>query len=168
MLSASTRLVLVNAIYFKGNWSTKFDPKRTKKQAFHLTDGSIKKVPMMSLTDMFHLAHLENLDATMLELPYKGDRLVMQLFLPGPNTTLAAFEDKMVTEEDWSKSKMLREVKVQLPKFKLEMTIPLTKPLSQLNMTDMFDSSKADFSRINGKKDLSVSEVLQKAFIEVS
>ena len=171
LLSKDTRLVLVNAIYFKGNWSIKFDPKGTKKQDFHLTDGSIKKVPMMSLTEKFHLAYLKTLDATMLELPYKGDRLVMQLLLPGRKTTLAAVEDKMGTEDLqqlWTTRNRHAKVEVHLPRFKLEMTIPLKKQLSQLKMTDMFDHKKADFSRIDGKRDLFVSEVVQKAFIEVS
>ena len=170
MLSGLTRLVLVNAIYFKGDWATKFDPKSTTEQDFHLADGSTKKVPMMYQSRKFPMAYLKALDSMMLELPYKGDRLVLQLLLPGRATTLAEVEAKMRTEdleELWTSSRREDKVAVHLPKFKLEQTIPLTDHLQQLGMTDMFIDGKADFSGIDGKRQLYVSAVVQKAFIEV-
>ena len=148
MLSAFTRLVLVNAIYFKGDWATKFNPKATSKRDFRLADSSIKKVSTMFQSRQFSIASLEPLDAIMLELPYKGDRLVLQVVLPSRGTTLAALEAKLKTEDLeklWVASKGEQEVEVNLPKFKLEQTIPLTEQLQKLGMTDMF-SDMADFS----------------------
>merc|ERR1712106_750372 len=74
MLNSLTRLVLVNAIYFKGDWASKFDAKKTADEDFHLDDGSTKKVPMMRQTKKFQFAILDELSASMLELPYTGDR----------------------------------------------------------------------------------------------
>merc|ERR1719225_518422 len=135
MLNALTRLVLVNAIYFKVDWKSKFDAKKTADEDFQLDDGSTKKVPMMRQTKKFEFAILDDLSASMLELPYNVDRLSLQLVLP---------------------------------RFKLEQTIPLTDHLQKLGMTDMFVGGKADFSAIDGSRNLYVSEVVQKAFIEVN
>jgi len=173
MLNALTRLVLVNAIYFKGDWEIKFDPKHTKEQDFHLNDGSKKQVPMMRLKEHFQYAELDSLDASMLELPYKGNRLVMQILLPRANNGLGQLEEKLRTAGDDLNSLFESdgrevEVSVQLPKFKLEKTLPLTGALQELGMTNMFASGAADFSGIDGSKQLYVSAVLQKAFIEVN
>merc|ERR1711970_228401 len=100
MLNALTRLVLVNAIYFKGDWEIKFDPKHTKEQDFHLNDGSKKQVPMMRLKEHFQYAELDSLDASMLELPYKGNLLVMQILLPRANNGLGQLEEKLRTAGD--------------------------------------------------------------------
>merc|ERR1711890_70862 len=82
-INALTRLVLVNAIYFKGDWASKFDCNATKEKDFRLSDGeSTKKVQMMRQTRKFQWAELEVLEGSMVELPYKGDRLVMQILLP--------------------------------------------------------------------------------------
>jgi serpin B len=172
MLNANTRLVLVNAIYFKGDWQKKFDPKFTSQEDFHLRDGSTKKVPMMQQTiDKAQFAILDSLGATMVELPYKGDRIVMQVLLPEAGG-LPQLEEKLRTAGDllelWDDAKGTEKVKVTLPKFKLEQTIPLTKHLQALGMSDMFDYRKADFSAIDGTRGLYVSTVIQKAFIEVN
>jgi len=171
MLNPLTRLVLVNAIYFKGDWASKFDVKKTTDEDFHLDDGSTKKVPMMRQTKKFQFAILDELSASMLELPYTGDRLSLQLVLPGRGNNLAALEQKLRTadlQQLFDSNKGEDKVAVTLPRFKLEQTIPLTDQLQQLGMTDMFVGGKADFSAIDGSRNLYVSEVVQKAFIEVN
>jgi len=172
MLDALTRLVLVNAIYFKGDWASKFDPKLTTNQDFHLSDGSTKTVSMMRQTTEFDSARLDNLDAVMLELPYRGDRMVMQILLPNTIQGLSQLEDRLRTtanlEELFRSNQREEKLIVHLPKFKLEQTITLTEHLQNLGMRDMFTDSKADFSGIDGSKNLYISAVLQKAFIEVN
>jgi len=171
MLNSLTRLVLVNAIYFKGDWASKFDAKKTADEDFHLDDGSTKKVPMMRQTKKFQFAILDELSASMLELPYTGDRLSLQLVLPGRGNNLAALEQKLRTadlQQLFESNSREEKVAVTLPRFKLEQTIPLTDQLQQLGMTDMFVGGKADFSAIDGSRNLYVSEVVQKAFIEVN
>jgi len=173
MLNALTRLVLVNAIYFKGDWATKFDPERTTDQDFHTSDGVTKKVPMMQQTREFDLADVDSLEARMVELPYRGERIVMQVLLPRASNGLNQLEDRLKTtdldlEQLFETNKREKKVAVQLPKFKLEQTLPLNSVLQDLGMRDMFDDSKADFSGIDGSRQLFVSTVLQKAFIEVN
>jgi len=171
MLNALTRLVLVNAIYFKGDWASKFDAKKTTNEDFHLDDGSTKKVPMMRQTKKFQFAILDELSASMLELPYTGDRLSLQLVLPRQGNNLAALEQKLRTadlQQLFDSNREEEKVAVSMPRFKLEQTIPLTDQLNNLGMTDMFVGGKADFSAIDGSRNLYVSEVVQKAFIEVN
>jgi len=171
MLNALTRLVLVNAIYFKGDWEEKFDSKRTNEQTFHLSDGSTKNTLMMHQTRKFPYAELSSLEATMVEMPYKGDRLVMQILLPKDRQGLGALEDKLRTEdvaELFNSEKRTRKVSLKLPKFKLEQRIPLTNHLRDLGMRDMLVGGVSDLSGIDGSKQLYVSTVIQKAFIEVN
>merc|ERR1712241_1573220 len=171
MLNALTRLVLVNAIYFKGEWKSKFDAKKTVDEDFHLDDGSTKKVPMMRQKEKFEFAILDDLGASMLELPYNGDRLSLQLVLPRKGNNLAALEQKLRTvdlQQLFDSNRGEEKVAVTLPEFKLEQTIPLTDQLQKLGMKDMFVGGKADFSAIDGSRNLYVSEVVQKAFIEVN
>merc|ERR1712106_212344 len=98
LLSALTRLVLVNAIYFKGDWASKFDPKLTKDQDFSVGPSTTVKVPMMMQERKFNWAYLETLSSSMVELPYKGDRIVMQVLLPGERHGLKDLEDKLKSQ----------------------------------------------------------------------
>ena len=171
MLSALTRLVLVNAIYFKGDWATKFDPKLTKEQDFSVSPSITVKASMMMQEKKFNWAYLETLASSMVELPYKGDRIVMQVLLPGERHGLGELEEKLENQniqELFEKKSFVTKVNIQLPKFKLEQTIPLTEHLTNLGMKDMFSEGLADFSGIDGSKQLFVSNVVQKAFIEVN
>ena len=126
---------------------------------------------MMRQTKKFEFAILDDLSASMLELPYNGDRLSLQLVLPRKGNNLAALEQKLRTvdlQQLFDSNRGEEKVAVTLPKFKLEQTIPLTDHLKELGMTDMFVGGKADFSAIDGSRNLYVSEVVQKAFIEVN
>ena len=82
MLSELTRLVLVNAIYFKADWKTQFDKAKTEERDFYTEDQGAVKVPMMHLESTFEMASLPELGGKMLRLPYKGDRIVMEVLLP--------------------------------------------------------------------------------------
>eukprot|EP00092_Neocalanus_flemingeri_P069751 GFUD01085537.1.p1 GENE.GFUD01085537.1~~GFUD01085537.1.p1 ORF type:complete len:468 (+),score=155.40 GFUD01085537.1:327-1730(+) len=171
MLSALTRLVLVNAIYFKGDWAAKFDPQLTKKQNFSVSPTITVKMPMMIQEREFPWAYLDPLASTMVELPYKGDRIVMQVLLPEDRHGLGELEEKLNNydvQELFAKASFETKVMVQLPKFKLEQRIPLTEHLITLGMKDMFTEGVADFSGIDGTRQLFISSVVQKAFIEVN
>jgi len=171
MLNDLTRLVLVNAIYYKGDWASKFDPKLTKEQDFSVSPSSTVEVPMMKQENKFSWAYIETLASSMVEMPYKGDRIVMQVLLPGDRHGLGELEKMLINhnvQELFEKERYETKVMVQLPKFKLEQTIPLTDHLTTLGMKDMFIGGVADFSGIDGTKQLYVSSVIQKAFIEVN
>ena len=128
----------------------------------------------MRQTKKFEFAILDELGASMLELPYTGDRLSLQLVLPRNGNSLAALEQNLRTadlQQLFDSKRNEEKVAVTLPRFKLEQTIPLTEQLQQLGMTDMFVDGKADFSAIAQRRRqeaLYVSGVLQKALIEVN
>jgi serine protease inhibitor len=174
--NALTKLVLVNAIYFKGNWDVKFDKSKTQKRDFHVSPTQTVQTDMMFSTNKYGmLSDVKDLQgATALDMPYKGKRLSMIFLLPNHNhNSLADLEEAMSKVADLNS--ILRfgrktKVKVTLPRFKLESQFDLVQPLMQLGMTDMFDENKADFSGMTGgtNKGLFVSQVAQKAFIEVN
>merc|ERR1719153_1358315 len=168
MISADTRMVLVNAIYFKSNLAKKFD--RSEPMKFHISPSSSVAVPMMRKTEEIFYASLDSLSSTMIELPYKGDRIVMQVLLPNTKYGLLGLEDKLKKvdiHELFEKEKEKTDVIIGLPKFKQENTLQLNKQLSVLGLNNMF-SPLADFSGISDVSGLYVSQVVQKAFIEVN
>jgi serine protease inhibitor len=142
------RLVLVNAIYFKGDWAKKFKTENTRKGTFHLADGSTVETDMMYMSSEFRAANLKDIDARALEMPYKGNRLSMIFILP--QESLAKTEAAL-SGFDFSGLKFGPSTKfdVHVPKFKIESTHELNDPLKNLGLTDMFDEHKADFSGKN-------------------
>ena len=174
--NALTKLVLVNAIYFKGDWDVKFDKSKTRKGDFHVSPTQTVQTDMMFSTNEYGmLNHVKELQgATALDMPYKGKRLSMIFLLPNYNrNSLADLEEAMSKVTDLNS--ILRfgrktKVVVTLPRFKLESQFDLKEPLKQLGMTDMFNETKADFSGMTGgtNKGLFVSQAAQKAFIEVN
>ena len=161
MLDSLTRLVLANAIYFKGNWASQFKPEHTRPAPFKFADGTTTNVPMMSQTADFKLAHTPDFQA--LELPYEGDDLSMLILLPSESDTLPAFDLKTIDALKFNEM----EVRVQLPKFKLESTFRLGDTLTAMGMPLAF-SDQADFSGMTGTRDLYIGAVAHKAFIEVN
>ena len=172
VLNEKTKLVLVNAIYFKATHASKFDKKNTIEADFHLEEGKVVKAQMMhKYESMFKMTEVENLNSQLIELPYKGDQISMLILLPTDKFGLADLEKKLsqiklgdlFSQIDAVKKD---EVDIVIPKFRLEKTIDLKSHLKKLGMARMFSDEKADFSGINGDTDLYVSAVLQKAFIE--
>ena len=169
-LNSLTRLVLVNAIYFKGDWESKFDKERTVESEFWVGESESKQVEMMRMTQEMTFAILDEFDCTMVELPYRGERVVMQVLLPNKRTGVVELEDKLVEADLQSvfrESQYSVKVELGLPKFKLSHSLPLSDSLQELGMGDMF-SNRADFSGITGDRSLYVSKVLQKVFVEVN
>jgi len=164
MLDPLTRLVLANAIYFKGDWANQFKPGRTRPAPFKLIDGTSVDVPMMSQTEDFRLAHTDEFQA--LELPYEGGDLSMLILLPGESDKLPNLEKSLTLETITGLEFNEMEVMVQLPKFKLESTFYLGRALAAMGMPLAF-SRQADFSGMDGSKELYIGAVVHKAFVEV-
>lgn len=140
-LSADTRMVLVNAIYFKGFWTYQFDPKNTFKGPFYLNDHDTVTVDYMKIKKNFKYGSIQSLDATAIELPYKDSDITMLIILPNSKTGLSALESKLKTVnfEDISKNLYSQEVNVELPKFKIETELDLKDTLSAVSLTKLFD-----------------------------
>lgn len=165
-LTSLTRLVLTNAIYFKGDWVTKFKPEETMLSTFHIQSDGIVNVPMMHQSGNFRYAEIDGVK--ILELPYVGGDLSMVVVLP--KTTVAEFDQALDVNRlnDWLAKATERDVDIFLPKFKFETKYELNDILSGMGMADAFDLPPADFSGISGKKDLYITKVIHKAVIEVN
>ncbi len=167
-VSPDTKLVLTNAIYFKGEWQTKFRWWKTRNADFNISDKNKIEVRMMHLKEDFR--YYEDEKMQILELPYKGNELSMLVLLPKETEGLKKVEGTLTTESlNALLSKMhQREVDVYFPKFKIFWGTVLNNTLAALGMPDAFDRNKADFSGINGIGGLFISDVFHKAFIEVN
>lgn len=166
-LNALTRLVLTNAIYFKGNWDTPFDPKQTQEETFWLSPEKEILTPMMHRSAMVKYA--ENDALQLLHLPYTGEEISMIVLLPGAKDGLTDLEAQLTLENltQWITQSSVREVEVFLPKFTLTSQFRLADTLKTMGMSAAF-SENADFSKIEASKSLSISDVIHKAFVEVN
>lgn len=161
MLDPLVRLVLANAIYFKGDWASAFKAESTRPAPFMLLNGENINVPMMSQTTDFKLAHTETLQA--LELPYEGGDLSMLVLLANQPGKLPVIDSETLSALEFNKT----EVMVQLPRFRIEFEFELGKPLADMGMSLAF-SRQADFSGMDGSRDLYIGAILHKAFVEVN
>jgi len=160
-------MYLINAIYFKGEWSKQFDPARTYNGTFRKLDGSEETVQMMSLQDKVFYA--EGDDYKAVRLPYGNGKISMYAILPSESINIDKFIEDM-TVEKWKDIRAslaeTDDVLVQIPKFKMEYGIKdLNDSLEYLGMGEAL-SEKADFSGI--REDIYISRVLHKAVIEVN
>ena len=162
-----TRLVLVNAIYFKGKWENEFEKKLTKDTPFWVTPEDTVHCPMMHQKSNFN--YYENDSLQILELPYLGDDLSMIVLLPKQIDGLKKLENSLTIDNlnKWMNVSN-QEIEVYLPKFKMISEFSLGKTLSAMGMTDAFIPHKADFSGINGSRELFISDVIHKAFVDVN
>ena len=160
-----TRLVLANAIYFNAAWLHQFEPGSTADGPFSLLDGSQVQVPMMRQTESFAYAQGEGYQAV--ELPYDGQQLSMVILLPAQGQ-LDAFESTLdaARVESILKDLIAQQVMLTLPRFEFESQFSLQGALSTLGMPGAFTEA-ADFSGMTGNRELSISEVVHKAFVSV-
>ncbi len=181
-VDARTRLVLTDAIYFLGNWASQFQKEATRDAPFFLADGSETKVPMMQQKGYFRFAAADGLQ--LLEMPYRGGRLAMVVLLPrerglsrflGQDATKMGLSPSARSEQSLSADKLAgwlghlqsRQVIVFLPRFKLTSEFTLNHTLESLGMTLPF-SVHADFSGMDGRRDLYLSAAFHKAFVDVN
>ena len=164
VLNADTRLVITNAVYFKASWAKPFDEAATSDADFHLSDGSIVTVPMMTQTDFFSYVETEGCSAV--ELGYAGGGTSMLLLLP--NDDIEVFQENLTADMLQTIRSRMSSVNVRLtmPRFSFTRSLQLGRKLQDMGMTDAF-SSAADFSGITGGRDLFISEVVHKAFVKV-
>jgi serpin B len=166
LLNSSTRMVLVNAIYFKADWLQRFSPDATQDAPFYLLDGSKVTVSTMNQNAFLPFAKGDGWQA--IELAYQGETAAMTILLPDEGR----FEEVESGLDAGTVSTILESlqrtwVQPALPKFKFEGKFDLAEQLAALGMTDAFDPDKADFSGMTERKVLSISAILHKAFVAV-
>lgn len=168
VLDPSTKMVLVNAIYFKADWLHQFDPNDTHDASFHLLDGSDVQVKMMSQS-LFGLPYVQGDGYQAVELPYKGESAAMDIIVPdeGKFNEFESTLDSQRLNEILSNMQPGGGLELALPKFNFTKDFDLKERLIALGMPDAFDPDRADFSGMTGGRDLYIDNVLHKAFVAV-
>ena len=182
-LNALTRLVLTNAIYFKGTWEWEFDKSDTRDQDFKITSTNIVKTPMMYMDPdkaRFNYADIGKLQ--ILELPYKGEKISMLILLPKQGedydyeTGERIVSDYTLKDIELSSEKLneyksqMKETKldsISLPKFEFDTKYTLNENLKALGMPTAFDSNNADFSGMTESEKIWIDFVIHQAYVKV-
>ncbi len=167
-VNPNTRLVITNAVYFKGEWDSKFNQAATQREDFHLTADQTVRTELMH--QKHHFGYAADDKCQVVDLRYKGYEVSMLVLLP-----VAADHDCAKLEAELSAGYVReligklrpQQVQVTLPKWKFTLSYGLNGPLEAMGMKDAFTPA-ADFSGINGRKDLVVSAVVHKAYIDVN
>ncbi len=169
-LNPLTRLVITNAIYFKGTWVKQFNETKTRQEDFRISPDNVVQVPMMRRTGEdaeFNYAETDELQ--ILEMLYEGEDLSMIVLLP-KDDALEALEGSFTMEnlDQWKAELAEQRVDVYMPKFTFESKYPLNENLIEMGMPSAFDPDAADFSGIGGTRGLFIQLVVHKAFVDVN
>ncbi len=161
-------MLLINAVYFKGQWQEKFNPANTKPATFHLAQGKTKLLPMMAQSGRYSYLKGERFQA--IELPYGDGRVSIYLFLPDSDLSLGDFLKSLSYQrwEQWLVQFRRLPGEIQLPRFKLEYDKELNEALKALGMEIAFNPDRANFERIYAEGGLFIQQVKHKAFVEVN
>jgi serine protease inhibitor len=168
-LDGDTALVVTNAVYFLGDWTTPFNASNTREQPFHLPGGATKPIPLMYRKTGFRYFETGSFQAV--DLPYKDERLAMSVFLPKAREGLPALEAELTGARlrEWLgrlDRETPREVRLHLPKLRIEEDYQLVGPLAAMGMGIAFDPNRADFRAI-ADADLFISQVVHKTFLRI-
>ena len=177
-IDSFTRLILTNAIYFKGDWALKFQKVSTENAPFTVHPGKTVTVPMMEQEDSFPF--VQEGELKMIELPYAGDDLSMIAILPANDVEKLGATLSLAKLHQLRRGMYAQEVHLFLPRFRFETRYYLEEPLSAMGMPDAFDKRKADFSGMTGHPEpaelaagrletrLNISHVIHQAMIDVN
>jgi len=165
-LDPNTKLVITNAIYFKGIWAEPFEKEKTVMGDFHVTPETTIQVPMMESKTTFPNIAINDL-VKILELPYEGDKLSMFILLPNDADGMKSLEESLSADNlnKWTDELQKVKTKVYMPKFKLETEYNLKQLLSEMGIHDAFNN--ANFSGISNSY-LYIDKAVHKAFVEVN
>lgn len=173
-IDADVVLYLMNAVYFKGRWQDEFQASATQPMPFHAAGGRTVQRPMMQRTGEYGYLRAEGFQA--LRLPYRGGRFAMYVLLPDEASSVAALRGRL-TPDAWAewmgRFGAAREVRVVMPKYRINVESGLNRPLQALGMADAFSQVAANFGAMLPEEYLArgnvyVSEAKQKVFIEVN
>jgi serpin B len=162
----TTRLVLTNAIYFKGKWDKPFQKARTHDAEF--STSATKKVNAPFMYQQAKFKYAEDSEAQVLELPYGQGRLAMRIYLPKSADQLQAVEKGLTTSHLAELTDQLKseDVRVWLPRFKVETEYRLEEVLPGMGMKLAFQPGRADFSGMTSASNFFISAVIHKAYVQ--
>ncbi|SHE67677.1 serpin B [Mariniphaga anaerophila] len=167
-LNPMDRMVLLNAVYFYGTWTNKFDEQGTHNLPFHKTDGTTKQVPMMSKLE--NLPYTSNNLFSAIKMPYGNGQYNMVVLLPALENNSQDVIDELSSAnwESWMKNfEMTERVRVTMPRFKYAFKTELNKVLQIMGMQNAFNPDAADFSGITDDE-LFISSAIHKSYIDVN
>jgi serpin B len=166
-IQTTTRLVLTNAIYFKGLWLKPFDPEKTEDRDFRVDAARTVSVPMMTQEESFALGRADGIQV--LQLPYATEDLSMVVVLPDAEDGLADVENRLTADnvKAWLDAAVSGKVRVTLPRFRVESQFILNRTLAGMGMPSAF-SDAADFSGMTGSKGLFIQTAVHKGYVEVN
>ncbi|XP_069462602.1 alpha-1-antiproteinase-like [Ambystoma mexicanum] len=165
-LDTGTVLVLINFIYFRGQWDKPFELESTREDDFHVDEHTTVRVPMMFNWSRYNIAHDQERCATVVQLPYKGNASAF-FILPDPGK-MKQLEDALSSSviEEWMKSMHFSTIDLHMPRFSISGTLDLKDLLQKMGVTDVF-CDQADLSGITSACKLKVSKALHKAVLSV-
>lgn len=167
-----TKMVLVNALYFKGTWEHQFSVQNTTERPFRINKTTSKPVQMMSMKQSLQVFHIEELQTIGVQLHYQNREFSLLLLLPEEVDGLKQLERAITYEklDKWTSADMMDtyEVQLYLPKFKMEESYDLKSALRDMGMTDAFNQGKANFSNMTSERNLFLSNVFHKTFLEIN
>uniref|UniRef100_A0A672IQE6 Antithrombin-III-like n=1 Tax=Salarias fasciatus TaxID=181472 RepID=A0A672IQE6_SALFA len=161
VLDSTTVLVLVNTIYFKGQWKNKFDKDNGVVADFHVSPSRSCAVPMMYQEARFRYRHFPDDQVQLLEMPYSGDDITMVMILPSKDTPLSKMLD-LGKLSSWLDQMKETTVSVQLPRFRVEDSFSLKEKLQSMGLRDLFNADR------DGSDGIYISDAFHKAFLEVN
>jgi serpin B len=170
VLDQMTRLVLTNAIYFKGDWEIQFEKDLTQDEEFRISPDDPVDVPMMSFEDSDNeFNYYEDEDLQILEMPYKGEKISMLVLLPRGDD-IQGLEDSLTLDniKRWKSMMMKTEVDVYFPRFEFETKYMMAEDLKAMGMVVPFDKTgQADLSGMDGSRKLYIQSVIHQAYVKV-
>lgn len=174
VVNSSTKMILVNAIYFKGKWAQMFKEEYTVDDQFKINKNDKKPVKLMTQKSDFPYAYIPEDNCQILEMAYKGEELSMIIILPveieDETTGLEKLEKELTYEKFRLWTRMLHplEVEVKIPRFKMEVAYDLKDVLKRMGIVDAFDVGLSDFSGMSDSTNLFLSDVVHKAVVDVN
>ncbi|XP_072808319.1 serpin B13 isoform X2 [Vicugna pacos] len=169
-LSSSTKLVVVNVVYFKGQWDREFAKEDTQEEEFWLNKSTSKSVLMMTQHQSFSFMILEDLQAKILGIPYKNNDLSMFVLLPDDIDGLEKIIDKITPSEliEWTSPGHMEErtVNLHLPRFEVEDSYDMEAVLAAMGMADAFNEQQADSLGMSSPSRLHAQKFLHRSFVE--
>ena len=168
VLTKDTSLVLTNAIYFRSEWMTKFDPQNSRAMPFYTSPSKSVPTVMMTKTDK-GVRYTKEHDLEITEIPYRNNRFSMLVLLPSKGIKLENIEKKLdhLKFTEWTAFMSAQKVRLTIPKFKAEQSFELNDALKEMGMASAFTASEADFSGMSGKKNLYIGSAIHKTFLDV-
>lgn len=168
-LDASVQMILLNAVYFKGEWSNQFKESLTKKKIFYNLGTEIKEVDTMNKID--HFSYYEDTKIQAIQLPYTQDGMSALIILPRENADINRYIASLNSNEnslsDLISNLKYSKVNLELPKFKLEFFSSLKETLKDMGMTTAF-TNDADLTGLKEERNLKIDDVLHKTFLKVN